>query len=83
MHYLPRKSNSDLLLTRLLPFSTSNPLGLGRLRLVYQYRDSTIPNRSLVSSDSDLFLTRLLPFSTSNPLGLSRLRLIEPDAGGY
>lgn len=38
MHYLPRKSDSDLLLTRLLPFSTSNPLGLRRLRLVYQYR---------------------------------------------
>jgi hydroxylamine oxidation protein HaoB len=38
VHYLPRKAESTLLLTRLLPFSTSNPLDLNRLRLVYQYR---------------------------------------------
>ncbi|PWB82745.1 MAG: hydroxylamine oxidation protein HaoB [Methylocystaceae bacterium] len=38
LHYLLRKSNSDLLLTRLLPFSTSNPLRLDHLQLVYQHK---------------------------------------------
>jgi len=38
LHYLRRKPDSQLLLTRLLPFSTSNPLRLNRLRLVYQYK---------------------------------------------
>lgn len=38
VYYLPRKSNSDLLLARLLPFSTSNPLRLDRLQLVYQHK---------------------------------------------
>jgi hydroxylamine oxidation protein HaoB len=38
LHYLLNKSNSDLLLARLLPFSTSNPLRLDRLQLVYQHK---------------------------------------------
>lgn len=38
LHYLPRKSDSEHLLAQLLPFSTSNPLRLDRLRLVYQYK---------------------------------------------
>ena len=38
VHYLPRPADAQLLLTRLLPFSTSNPLALTRLQLVYQYK---------------------------------------------
>lgn len=38
LHYLPRKSDADRLIARLLPFSTSNPLRLERLRLVYQHQ---------------------------------------------
>jgi hydroxylamine oxidation protein HaoB len=38
LHYLPHKTDSPRLLTRLLPFSTSNPLKLERLKLVYQHK---------------------------------------------
>jgi hydroxylamine oxidation protein HaoB len=38
LHYLPHKTDSARLLARLLPFSTSNPLKLERLELVYQHR---------------------------------------------
>jgi hydroxylamine oxidation protein HaoB len=38
LHYLPRKTDSARLLARLLPFSTSNPLKLERLELVYQHK---------------------------------------------
>jgi len=38
LHYLPRKSDSEKLLVRMLPFSTSNPMALERLQLVYQYK---------------------------------------------
>lgn len=38
LHYLPRKTDSERLLVRLLPFSTSNPLMLERLELVYQHK---------------------------------------------
>jgi hydroxylamine oxidation protein HaoB len=38
LHYLPKKADSDRLLARLLPFSTSNPLALKRLQLVYQHK---------------------------------------------
>lgn len=38
LHYLLRKTDSERLLTRLLPFSTSNPLRLERLELVYQHK---------------------------------------------
>lgn len=38
LHYLPRKLDSERLITQLLPFSTANPLRLNRLRLVYQYK---------------------------------------------
>lgn len=36
LHYFLQKSGSNLLLARLLPFSTSNPLQPGALQLVYQ-----------------------------------------------
>jgi hydroxylamine oxidation protein HaoB len=39
LHYLSRKSDSELLIARLLPFSTSNPLRLERFDLVYQHKD--------------------------------------------
>ena len=39
IHYFPDKKGARRLISRLLPFSTSNPLALGRFRLVYQYRD--------------------------------------------
>jgi len=38
LHYLPRQMDSERLLARLLPFSTSNPLTLKRLELVYQHK---------------------------------------------
>jgi hydroxylamine oxidation protein HaoB len=38
LHYLPRKADAARLLTRMLPFSTSNPLKLERLQLVYQHK---------------------------------------------
>ena len=38
LHYLPHKTDSARLLARLLPFSTSNPLKLERLELVYQHK---------------------------------------------
>lgn len=38
LHYLTRKADSELLLAKLLPFSTSNPLSLHRFGLVYQYK---------------------------------------------
>jgi hydroxylamine oxidation protein HaoB len=38
LHYLARKLDSQRLIARLLPFSSSNPLRLQRLRLVYQYK---------------------------------------------
>ncbi|QGM45866.1 hydroxylamine oxidation protein HaoB [Methylocystis heyeri] len=38
LHYLPRKADSTRLLARLLPFSTSNPLKLEGLELVYQHK---------------------------------------------
>ena len=38
LHYLPRQKDSERLLARLLPFSTSDPLTLERLELVYQHK---------------------------------------------
>jgi len=38
LHYLPRKSDSERLIAQLLPFSTSNPLRLRHLHLVYQHK---------------------------------------------
>lgn len=38
MHYLASKDSSDLLIAKMLPFSTSNPMRLNRLQLVYQHR---------------------------------------------
>lgn len=38
LHYLMRKSDTDTLIARLLPFSTSNPLRLERLQLVFQHK---------------------------------------------
>lgn len=38
LHYLPRKSDCERLIVQLLPFSTSNPLRLNRLQLVYQFK---------------------------------------------
>jgi hydroxylamine oxidation protein HaoB len=38
LHYFQRKSDGDRLIARLLPFSTSLPLPLTRLSLVYQHK---------------------------------------------
>jgi hydroxylamine oxidation protein HaoB len=38
LHYFQRKSDSDKLIAKLLPFSTSNPMQLDRLELVYQHK---------------------------------------------
>jgi hydroxylamine oxidation protein HaoB len=38
LHYFQRKEDSDALIAKLLPFSTSNPLQLERLELVYQHK---------------------------------------------
>jgi len=38
LHYLPRKTDAERLLARLLPFSGSNPLSLERFELVYQHK---------------------------------------------
>lgn len=38
IHYLPNASNADLLIAKLLPFTTSNPLLLKNFKLVYQHR---------------------------------------------
>lgn len=38
LHYFQRKSDSDALIAKLLPFSTSNPMQLDRLELVYQHK---------------------------------------------
>jgi hydroxylamine oxidation protein HaoB len=38
MHYLPKKADNDLLITKLLPFTTSNPLLMKNFKLVYQHR---------------------------------------------
>jgi hydroxylamine oxidation protein HaoB len=38
LHYLPRKADGDTLLARLLPFSTSNPMQVEKLSLVYQHK---------------------------------------------
>jgi hydroxylamine oxidation protein HaoB len=38
LHYFTRKSDSDALIAKLLPFSTSNPAQLERLELVYQHK---------------------------------------------
>jgi hydroxylamine oxidation protein HaoB len=38
LHYLTRHKDSERLLARLLPFSTSDPLTLEHLELVYQYK---------------------------------------------
>lgn len=38
LHYFSSKASSDLLIAKLLPFSTSNPMQLKRLQLVYQHR---------------------------------------------
>ena len=38
LHYFTRKGDSDALIAKLLPFSTSNPAQLERLELVYQHK---------------------------------------------
>ncbi|MGJ0510283.1 MAG: hydroxylamine oxidation protein HaoB [Methylocystis sp.] len=38
LHYFQRKEDGDTLLAKLLPFSTSNPMQLERLELVYQHK---------------------------------------------
>jgi hydroxylamine oxidation protein HaoB len=38
LHYLPRKADAELLVAKLLPFSTSNPMRLERFALVYQHK---------------------------------------------
>lgn len=38
LHYFERKNDGDTLLAKLLPFSTSNPMHLERLELVYQHK---------------------------------------------
>jgi hydroxylamine oxidation protein HaoB len=38
LHYFTRKGDSDALLAKLLPFSTSNPAQLARFELVYQHK---------------------------------------------
>jgi hydroxylamine oxidation protein HaoB len=38
LHCIPRKADSKRLIVQMLPFSTSNPARLRRLRLVYQYK---------------------------------------------
>jgi len=38
LHYLNDKDSSDLLIAKLLPFSTSNPMRLKGLQLVFQHR---------------------------------------------
>jgi len=38
IHYLPKTSDADLLISKLLPFTTSNPLLLKEFKLVYQHR---------------------------------------------
>ena len=38
LHYFASKGSSDHLIAKMLPFSTSNPMRLERLKLVYQYR---------------------------------------------
>jgi len=38
LHYFQRKADGDSLIAKLLPFSTSNPMQLERLELVYQYK---------------------------------------------
>ncbi len=38
LHYFQRKSDSDALIARLLPFSTSNPMQLERFELVFQHK---------------------------------------------
>ncbi|PPD45794.1 MAG: hydroxylamine oxidation protein HaoB [Methylocystis sp.] len=38
LHYFTRKGDSDALIAKLLPFSTSNPAQLERFELVYQHR---------------------------------------------
>lgn len=38
LHYFERKGDSDALIAKLLPFSTSNPMQLERLELVYQHK---------------------------------------------
>jgi hydroxylamine oxidation protein HaoB len=38
LHYFQRKNDSDALIAKLLPFSTSNPMQLDRFELVYQHK---------------------------------------------
>ncbi|GLI94154.1 hydroxylamine oxidation protein HaoB [Methylocystis echinoides] len=38
LHYFQRRQDSDTLIAKLLPFSTSNPMQLDRLELVYQHK---------------------------------------------
>jgi hydroxylamine oxidation protein HaoB len=38
LHYFQRKDDSDRLIAKLLPFSTSNPMQLEKLELVYQHK---------------------------------------------
>ncbi|MEQ1716905.1 MAG: hydroxylamine oxidation protein HaoB, partial [Hyphomicrobium sp.] len=38
LHYFAKKVSSELLIAKMLPFSTSNPMRLERLQLVYQHR---------------------------------------------
>ncbi len=38
LHYFQRKGDSDTLIAKLLPFSTSNPMQLEKLELVYQHK---------------------------------------------
>jgi hydroxylamine oxidation protein HaoB len=39
IHYLPKPEQQNLLIAKLLPFTTTNPLGLSRFQLVFQYRE--------------------------------------------
>jgi hydroxylamine oxidation protein HaoB len=38
LHYLRRQADTDILLARLLPFSTSNPMRLAHFELVFQHK---------------------------------------------
>lgn len=38
LHYFERKNDSDTLIAKLLPFSTSNPMRLDKLELAYQHK---------------------------------------------
>ena len=38
LHYFTRKCDSETLIAKLLPFTTSNPMQLDRLELVHQHK---------------------------------------------